>query len=345
MNGFGDFDVARLEVWMRECIDGFRAPLTLSRFKGGQSNPTYLVTDAAGYRYVLRKKPDGELLPSAHAVDREFRVIDALRGTDVPVASARGYCDDANVIGTPFYVMDFVDGRILWDPALPGLGNAERTAIYDDMNRVVATLHRVDYKAVGLADYGRAGNFFDRQIGRWTKQYQAAAADDPIPAMERLIEWLPSHVPPGAQDETCIFHGDLRIDNMIFHQTESRVLAVLDWELSTLGHPLADFSYHLMMYRMPPSLTAGLTGVDLVALGLPDEAAYTAAYCRRTGRDGIANMDFYVAYNMFRLAAILHGIRGRVVRGTAASAHAVASGEGVGPLAELAWEQAVKAGA
>ena len=341
MSGFGGFDVARLELWMRERIDGFCAPLTLSRFKGGQSNPTYLVIDAMGKRYVLRKKPEGELLPSAHAVDREFRVIDALRGTDVPVAGAHGYCGDADVIGTPFYVMAFVDGRILWDPALPGLANVERTAIYDDMNRVVAALHRVDYKAVGLADYGRSGNFFDRQIGRWTKQYKAASVDDPIPAMERLIEWLPAHVPPGAQDETCIFHGDLRIDNMIFHSTEPRVLAVLDWELSTLGHPLADFAYHVLPWRLTAAEFRGMAGTDYAALGIPDEATYLMTYCKRVGREPIdpAHWEFYLTYSMFRLAAILHGISKRARDGTASSAEAIETGARARPIAEAAWRQ------
>ncbi len=334
-----DFEVQRLEAWMHANIEAFRAPLALSRFKGGQSNPTYLVTDAGGNRFVLRKKPAGELLPSAHAVDRECRVIDALRATDVPVAGARGYCDDAGVIGTPFYVMDFVEGRILWDPSLPGMGHAERTAIYDDLNRVVAALHRVDYQAVGLGDYGRAGNFFDRQIGRWTRQYRAAAADDPIPAMDRLIEWLPAHVPPN--DETCVFHGDLRIDNMIFHPTEPRVLAVLDWELSTLGHPLADFAYHALPWRLTAAQFRGMAGADYASLGIPDEAAYLKAYCERTGREPIdpAHWEFYLAYSMFRLAAILHGISQRARDGTASSAEAIETGARARPIAEAAWRQ------
>jgi len=347
MSGGSDFEVHRLEAWMRDRIDGFRAPLTLSPFKGGQSNPTYLVTDAAGSRYVLRKKPAGDLLPSAHAVDREYRVIDALRNTDVPVAGARGYCDDTNVIGTPFYVMDFVEGRILWDPALPGMGNSERTAIYDGMNRVVAALHRVDYRAVDLSDYGRPGNFFDRQIGRWTRQYQAAAVDDPIPAMDRLIEWLPAHIPSSTladgsvQDETCIFHGDLRIDNMIFHPTEPRVLALLDWELSTLGHPLADFAYHALPWRLTASEFRGMAGTDYAALGIPDEAVYLKAYCQRVGRAPIdpAHWEFYVTYSMFRLAAILHGISKRARDGTASSAEAVETGARARPIAEAAWRQ------
>jgi len=334
---------AGLERWMAGHIDGFRAPLTLSRFKGGQSNPTYLVTDAAGSRYVLRKKPDGELLPSAHAVDREFRVIDALRGTDVPVARARGYCADASLIGTPFYLMDFVDGRILWDPALPGFANEERRAVYDDMNRVVAALHRLDPKTIGLEDYGRAGNFFERQIGRWTRQYQAAAGEDPIPAMERLIEWLPAHLPqdPAWRDETRIFHGDLRIDNMIFHPTEPRVLAVLDWELSTLGHPLADQAYHALPWRLSAAQFRGMAGTDFAALGIPGEAAYVASYCQRVGRPAVdpSQWEFCLAYSMFRLAAILHGISKRARDGTAASAEAIETGARARPIAEAAWRQ------
>ena len=347
MSGASDFEVHRLEVWMRERIDGFCAPLTLSRFKGGQSNPTYLVTDAAAHRYVLRKKPAGDLLASAHAVDREYRVIDALRDSDVPVAGARAYCADTDVIGTPFYVMDFVEGRILWDPALPGMASTERTALYDDMNRVVAALHRVDYQALGLSDYGRPGNFFDRQIGRWTRQYQAAAVDDPIAAMERLIEWLPAHIPSATladgttPDQTCIFHGDLRIDNMIFHPTEPRVLALLDWELSTLGHPLADFAYHALPWRLTAAQFRGMADADYAALGIPDESTYLKAYCQRVGRAPIdpAHWEFYVAYSMFRLAAILHGISQRARDGTASSAEAMATGARARPIAEAAWRQ------
>lgn len=332
-----------LEAWMRQHVEGFRAPLTLARFKGGQSNPTYLITDAAGRRHVLRKKPDGDLLPSAHAVDREFRVIDALRDTDVPVARARGYCADASVIGTPFYVMDFVDGRIFWDPALPGLANDERRAVYDDMSRVVAALHRLDWRALGLETYGRAGNFFDRQIDRWTRQYRAAASEDPIPAMERLIEWLPAHMPqdPAWRDETRIFHGDLRIDNLIFHPTEPRVTAVLDWELSTLGHPLADFAYHALPWRLTAAQFRGMAGTDYAALSIPDEGSYLATYCDRVGRAPVdpAQWEFCLAYSMFRLAAILHGISKRARDGTAASAEAIETGARARPIAEAAWRQ------
>ena len=331
-------DLQALSSWLRAHIPGFRGTAALERFKGGQSNPTYLLTDGAGTRYVLRKKPDGALLPSAHAIDREYRVIAALGGSDVPVARALGYCADASVIGTPFYVMAFVEGRVLWDPALPGCAPAERSAIYDDMNRVVAALHGVDPELVGLADYGRSGGFFARQIGRWTAQYQASATE-PIPAMDRLIEWLPAHVPPS--DETCIFHGDLRIDNLIFHPSEPRVLAVLDWELSTLGHPLADFAYHALPWRLTAAQFRGMAGVDHVALGIPDERSYLDAYCRRTGRAPVdpAHWEFYLAYSMFRLAAILQGILKRALDGTASSAEARETGARARPIAEAAWRQ------
>jgi aminoglycoside phosphotransferase (APT) family kinase protein len=275
-------------------------------------------------------------------VEREFRVMSALAGTDVPVAKTYALCQDAAVIGTTFYVMEYVEGRILWDPTLPGMSPAQRAAHYDALNRVIAALHRVDAAAAGLADYGRPGNYVERQVARWSKQYQAAAAPR-IPAMDRLIEWLPRHVPEG--EETSLVHGDYRIDNVIFHPTEPRVLAVLDWELSTLGHPLADFSYSLMMYRLPHGMSSGLGGLDLAALNIPSEADYVGAYCRRTGRDGIPDLDFYMAFNLFRLAGILHGIKGRYVRGNASSAHAAAMIEGLEPLAELAWAEAVKAGA
>jgi aminoglycoside phosphotransferase (APT) family kinase protein len=334
------FNVTRLEGYLRTRIEGLRAPLRVEQFKGGQSNPTFLLTAADGMRYVLRKKPGGELLPSAHAVDREFRVIDALRDTDVPVARIHCYCDDVEVIGTPFYVMEYVDGRILWDPSLPGMDRTERGAIYDDMNRVVAALHRVDCHAVGLDSYGRRGNFFDRQIGRWTRQYQASVTD-PIEAMDRLIEWLPANVP--ALDETCIFHGDLRLDNLIFHPTQPRVLAVLDWELSTLGHPLADFAYHALPWRLSAEQFRGMAGADYAALGIPSETEYMHRYCRRTRREPIdpSHWEFYLAYSMFRLAAILQGILKRSMDGTASSAQAREIGARARPIAEAAWQQVV----
>lgn len=336
-------DTGRLCEWLQGRIPGLRGPLAATRFKGGQSNPTYLLSDADGARYVLRKQPDGVLLPSAHAVDREYRVLHALADTDVPVARVHCFCDDPQVIGTPFYVMAFVEGRVLWDPALPGMQVAERTAVYDEMNRVVAALHGVDYRAVGLADYGRPGAFFERQIARWTRQYQATVAGpdgvEAIPAMERLIEWLPANVP--GRDETCVFHGDLRIDNMIFHPSEPRVLALLDWELSTLGHPLADFAYHALPWRLSAQQFRGMAGADFAALGIPGERAYLEAYCRRVGRAPVdpSHWEFYLAYAMFRLAAILQGILKRSQDGTASSAEARETGARAKPIAEAAWRQ------
>ncbi|MDM0024588.1 phosphotransferase [Variovorax saccharolyticus] len=340
-------DTVRLAAWLEGRLPGLRGPLSATRFKGGQSNPTYLLSDAAGARYVLRKQPDGVLLPSAHAVDREYRVLHALGGTDVPVARVHCFCDDPQVVGTPFYVMAFVDGRVLWDPALPGMPVAGRSAIYDEMNRVVAALHRVDVGAAGLADYGRPGAFFERQIARWTRQYQATVEGpggvDAIPAMERLIEWLPANVPvtPAGRDESCIFHGDLRIDNMIFHPSEPRVLALLDWELSTLGHPLADFAYHALPWRLGAQQFRGMAGADFAALGIPGERAYLDAYCRRVGREPVdpSHWEFYLAYAMFRLAAILQGILKRSHDGTASSAEARETGARARPIAEAAWRQ------
>ncbi|RVT94226.1 phosphotransferase [Sphingomonas crocodyli] len=336
------FDEAALARWMEANVDGFAGPLTVEQFKGGQSNPTYkLITP--GRAYVLRRKPPGQLLKGAHAVDREARVIAALGTAGFPVPRMFGLCTDEAVIGTWFYVMEMVEGRIFWDATIPEVGNAERAALFDAMNATIADLHKVDYAAIGLGDYGRPGNYFARQIARWSQQYLDDAEAGRDPNMDRLVAWLPDNIP--AADETAITHGDFRIDNMIFHPTEPRVIAVLDWELSTLGHPGADFAYHAMMYRMPPHIVAGLGGADIAALGIPDEADYLAAYCRRTGRDAMPEYDFYVAFNFFRLAAIFHGIKGRVIRGTASSAQAK---ERVGVLPELtaiAWEQAVRAGA
>jgi aminoglycoside phosphotransferase (APT) family kinase protein len=337
------FDLDRLDAWMRVEIDDYAGPLAVEQFRGGQSNPTYkLITP--GRCYVLRRKPPGKLLPGAHAVDREFRVISALARTGFPVARPYGLCEDENVIGTPFYVMDFVEGRIFWEADFPQIARDERPAYFDAMNAVIARLHGVDPAAAGLGDYGKPGNYFERQIGRWSKQYLGDAEAGRVAAMDRLVEWLPRNIPAG-EDEARIIHGDFRCDNMIFDPVEPRVIAVLDWELSTLGHPLADFAYHLMMYRMPAGVTTGLAGLDLPALNIPSEHEYVAAYCRRTGRPGIPDLDFYVAFNMFRLAAIVHGIKGRVVRGTAASAHADTMAASLEGLAELAWMQAVKAGA
>ncbi|HSW11495.1 MAG TPA: phosphotransferase [Solimonas sp.] len=334
------FDSAALQRYMQQHVAGFSGDLVVEQFKGGQSNPTYKLI-AGGRQYVLRRKPPGKLLASAHAVDREYRVITALQNTNVPVARTYALCEDESVIGTAFYIMDCVDGRVMWDPSIPGSNPAERAAIFDEMNRVIAALHSVDYKAIGLAEYGKPGNYFARQLDRWSKQYRASETES-IPAFERLIEWLPVHIPPG--DETSIVHGDYRLDNMIFHPTEPRVLAVLDWELSTLGHPLADFAYHVMTWHIPKGVFRGLGGARLAELGIPSEADYVATYCRRTGRGAIdpSHWDFYMAYNLFRLGAILQGIMGRVKDGTAASKQAENMGRAAGPLAELGWQQVEK---
>jgi aminoglycoside phosphotransferase (APT) family kinase protein len=339
--GYG-FNIDALDVWMRTNVGGYAGPLSVEQFKGGQSNPTYkLVTP--GKAYVLRRKPPGQLVKGAHAVEREARVLSALDKVGFPVAHVYGLCTEDSIIGTWFYVMDMVEGRIVWDATFPDVPQSERAAHFDAMNAVIATLHGIDYQAVNLDDYGHPGNYFERQIGRWTKQYLEDREAGRDPHMDRLIEWLPAHIPDG--DESSIVHGDFRCDNMIFHPTEPRVLAVLDWELSTLGHPLADFAYHAMMYRMPPHIVAGLGSADLVALNIPSEADYLAAYCRRTGRTNIPDYDFYVAFNFFRLAAIFHGIKGRVIRGTAASAVATERAHIFPELAKLAWEQAERAGA
>ena len=336
------FDEAALARWMAAHVDGFAGSLTVEQFKGGQSNPTYkLITP--GRAYVLRRKPPGQLLKGAHAVDREARVIAALGTAGFPVPRMFGLCTDESVIGTWFYVMEMVEGRIFWDATVPDVSNAERAQLFDAMNATIADLHKIDYAAIGLGDYGRPGNYFARQIGRWTQQYLDDAEAGRDPNMDRLIAWLPDNIP--AADETSITHGDFRIDNMIFHPTEPRVLAVLDWELSTLGHPGADFAYNAMMYRMPPHIVAGLAGADIAALGIPDEGDYLAAYCRRIGRAAMPEYDFYIAFNFFRLASIFHGIKGRVIRGTASSAQAKERVAVLPELTAIAWDQAVRAGA
>jgi len=340
------FDVAALERFMAAQVEPFTPPLAVEQFKGGQSNPTYLLTDARGRRYVLRRKPPGVTHKTAHAVDREHRVISALaKHTDIPVARPYALCTDPDLIGSWFYVMEHVEGRIFWEATVPGVSREERSAVFDAMNDTIAALHSVDYAAIGLADFGKPGNYFARQISRWSRQYEEdAEIAGRFAAMDRLVEWLPENIPAG--DETAIVHGDFRIDNLIFHPAEPRILAILDWELSTLGHPLADFAYHAMMYRMPPKGFTGLVGADLEALGIPTERDYVRRYCARTGRDTIPEeeMNFYIAFNMFRLAGILHGILGRVKRGTAASAHAAEQGAMCEPLAELAWAQVTRAG-
>ncbi|TNF63726.1 MAG: phosphotransferase family protein [Burkholderiales bacterium] len=338
------FDTGALQAWLQDHLEGFQGPLSVEMFKGGQSNPTYkLITPTR--QYVMRAKPGpvARLLPSAHAIEREFRVMSALRQTPVPVARMHVLCEDEAVIGRAFYVMECVEGRVMWDQSLPGMSREERAAIYDEMNRVMAALHSVRPDEIGLSDYGKPGNYFERQIGRWSKQY-VASITQPIEAMDRLMAWLPEHIPAMARDETLvsIVHGDYRLDNLMFHPTEPRVLAILDWELSTLGHPLADFSYHCMAWHIPPGAFRGIGGLDVKSLGIPDEDSYIARYCERTGfatpEQLRADWNFYLAYNLFRLAAILQGIAKRVEMGTASSAQAVSSAAGARPLAELAWE-------
>jgi aminoglycoside phosphotransferase (APT) family kinase protein len=338
-----EIDQAALAVWMEGNVSGFAGPLSVEQFKGGQSNPTYrLVTPDKSY--VLRRKPSGKILKGAHAVEREAKVLTGLEKANFPVAHVHALCTDENVIGSWFYVMDMVEGRIFWDAAVPGVPKAERAAIFDAMNATMAHLHSVDYEAVGLGDYGRPGNYFERQISRWSQQYLGDTDAGRDLNMDRLIAWLPANIPPG-DNATSVTHGDFRIDNIIFHPAEPKVLAVLDWELSTLGHPGADFAYNAMMYRMPPYIVAGLRGANIGELGIPNEAEYLAAYCKRTGRATMPGYDFYIAFNFFRLAAIFHGIKGRVIRGTAASVQANERIAVLPELMELAWMQAITAGA
>lgn len=336
-------DTARLETYMSAHIGGFVGPLTAKQFKGGQSNPTYLLETPAR-RYVLRRKPPGKLLPSAHAVDREYRVIGALHAQNFPVAEPLCYCADESVAGTPFYVMGFADGRVFWEPQMPDAKAAERTAVYDAMNNTIARLHTYEPARIGLGDFGRGENYVARQVERWSKQYRTSETEK-IDAMERLIEWLPSHIPPAGPPR--LVHGDYRIDNLIVAKDKPEILAVLDWELSTLGDPLADFTYHLMAWHMPHSDsaagTATLAGHDLNALGIPSMADYVDLYVARTGLDPRPHLSIYLAYNFFRIAAILQGIIGRVRDGTATSEFAPAKAEMIRPLADKAWEFAQQA--
>jgi len=336
------FDIGRLQDYLAAALPGFTGPLEVKQFQGGQSNPTYLLTTPA-HRYVMRTKPGpvARLLPSAHAIEREFRVMRALAAQDIPVPEMLLLCEDEEVLGRAFFLMAHVDGRVLWDPSLPGMTAPQRGAVYDELNRVIAALHGVDPGAAGLADFGRAGNYFERQIGRWSRQYRASETGR-IEAMDQLIGWLPANVPPG--EETAVVHGDYRLDNLIFHPTEPRVLAVIDWELSTLGHPLADFSYLCMGWHIPPGAFRGIAGLDHAALGIPSEAQFIASYCQRTGRSGIANWNFYLAYNLFRIAAILQGVYKRALEGIASADNALAAGENTKALAAIGWRYAEMSG-
>ena len=330
------FDQSALAAWLKAQGLLDQATLTVKALTGGQSNPTYLLSSGT-QRYVLRKKPPGPLLPSAHAVDREFRVMQALQHSDVPVPKLFAYSEELDVVGTPFYIMEYLDGRVIVDQSLPGLTRTDRTSVYQDMNRVIAALHNVDYAKVGLETFGKPGNYFGRQIARWSRQYKEANTED-IPELHALIDWLPANIPAGEQ--TSIVHGDYRLDNLVLHPTEPRAIGLLDWELATLGHPLADFAYHCMSWHIPASLWRGIGGLDLAALGIPDEAYYLKQYSEATGLDGAEHWDFYLAYNLFRMAAILQGIARRAADGTAASSDALETGSKARPLAEIGWKYA-----
>jgi aminoglycoside phosphotransferase (APT) family kinase protein len=333
------FDVAALEQWMAHHVPGVAGPLSVSQFKGGQSNPTYRIDTPSGRSFVLRRKPPGTLLPGAHAVDREARVMTALGKQGFPVPHVYGHCGDEDVIGTPFFVMDLVEGRIIWEPTFPGLTKIDRAAHFDAMNATIARLHSLDPEKIGLGDYGRASGFVERQVARWSKQYENDIEAGRVAAMDHLTVWLRDNMPPDSGDARIV-HGDFRCDNMIFAPREPRVAAVLDWELSTLGDPAADFAYHLLMYRMPPGMFTGLAGLGFAELGIPTEQEYVDAYCQRTGRGSLPHLDYLMVFVMFRLAAICHGIRGRLARGSASSAHAEETAALTEPLAELALTQA-----
>jgi len=329
-------DEASLDRWMQANVEGYAGPLTVAQFKGGQSNPTYRL-DTPGRSYVMRRKPFGKLLPSAHAVDREFRVIAALGKQGFPVAKAYALCIDDAVIGAAFYIMSMEEGRVFWDPTLPSQTPEARRAIFTSKIETLALLHSYEPDAIGLGDFGKPGNYFARQVDRWTKQYKASETQL-IPEIEKLIEWLPRTVP--AQQKVAVVHGDYRLDNMIFHATEPRVQAVLDWELSTLGDPMADFTYLLMQWTMP-----GLQGVDLKALNIPTLEEAIAIYCAASGRPDIPDVNWYFSYNLFRLACITQGIAGRIRDGTAANAKAIETAKRTVPLSQASWDYAQKAGA
>lgn len=335
------FDEAALAEFMAAHVEGFEGPLSVEKFRGGQSNPTYLVT-APKKKYVLRRKPPGKLLPSAHAVEREYRAMTALNGAGFPAPKTYALCEDPEVIGTAFFIMDFVEGRIFWDASLPDVAREERAPLFHALADTLADLHTIDYQKIGLGDYGRPGNYFARQIGRWSKQYKAAETEK-LGAMDRLIDWLPTAIP--ADETTSIVHGDYRFDNTIMHPRSPRVLAVLDWELSTLGHPLADLTYFLMVWHFPPSVRGGLAGLDIGGLGIPRLEEIAERYCARAGRASLEGLDFCLAYNMFRLAAIAQGVYARALQGNASSDQGVKMGAQIAPLAGLAWSYAQKAGA
>lgn len=342
-------NLTALASYLHANLEGFEGPLKAETFQGGQSNPTYRLTTPK-LVYVMRTKPGpvARLLPSAHAIEREFKVMRALERTNVPVPKMLCLCEDESIIGCAFYVMEFIEGRILWDPALPGFEKHQRKSMYEEMNRTIAALHQVDYGICGLSDYGRPGDYFERQIARWSKQYHASITQ-PIMEMDWLIKWLPAHIPStnSSPSLSTIVHGDFRLDNLLFHPTEPRVLAVLDWELSTLGHPLADFSYHCLAWHIPPGIFRGLGEIDIAELGIPSESDYIRSYCEKTGIFSYeavqAEWNFYLSYNLFRLAAILQGIAKRVELGTACSDQALSSAAGAPKLAKLAWEFAKKA--
>lgn len=335
------FDQVALERFMTSSVGGFTGPLSVQKFKGGQSNPTYLITTPSK-KYVLRRKPPGKLLPSAHAIEREYRVMTALGAVGFPVPRTYALCEDPDVIGTAFFIMDYIEGRIFWDASLPEAAAAERRALYLELVDVIARLHKIDFEKLGLGDFGKTGNYFERQIDRWSKQYVAAETTK-IDDMDKLMAWLPTAIPSDAA--VSIVHGDFRFDNVIIDKTAPKALAVLDWELSTLGHPLADFTYFLMVWHFPPTIRGGLAGLDLKALGVPMLEEAIARYCEKIGRRTLADFDFCLAYNMFRLASIAQGVYARALQGNASSPEGVRMGESVAPLAAMAWTYAIKAGA
>lgn len=333
-------DTDRLSEWLTGNVTGFSGPMSLKRFAGGQSNPTFLIEAGSG-RYVLRRQPLGPILKGAHAIDREARVMRALGKADFPVPNVHALCADASVIGSAFYIMDFVDGRIFWDGGLPDVPKAERGAYQLAISATLARLHSHDPTALGLSDYGRSERYFERQLNRWAGQYRGDEAAGRYPDLDAVALWLEARIPADAT--TRLVHGDYRIDNLVFHPTEPRIIAVLDWELSTLGDPIVDLAYNVLMYRVPSAMSWGLADRDLGALGLPDEASYVAEYCRRTGRETIPNLDTYIVFNLFRMAAIIHGIKGRMLRGNAASAEAGAMVAHLDLLARIARQTAKRA--